>query len=171
MRLVSLSGCTHGRQAPPWAHCAMACLYNMSQPGRLRLSNPAVVVVCARGVTVCARRRPRDGFGYGKRNYEACLLKLSDMLTEASIPPVTSNVSLLSHEQCVPPLPCSLRLSARLSCQAKVGGVQVVENDGRNCEQKERNMKSKTAGKFHARRLDEKKKTSDKKDSRRRPVQ
>jgi hypothetical protein len=49
------------------------------------------------------------------------------------------------------------------------GGV--VKNDGRNCEQKERNMKSKTAGKFHARRLDEKKKTSDKKDSRRRPVE
>jgi hypothetical protein len=51
------------------------------------------------------------------------------------------------------------------------GGVQVVKNDGRDCEQKERNMKSKTAGKFHARRLDEKKKTSDKKDSRRRPVE
>jgi hypothetical protein len=95
--------------------------------------------------------------GRAQRNYETCLLKLSEMLTAASIPPVKNNAppSLLARDAVA---------AGDVNCLALTNGV-------RGREQKERNMKSKTAGKFHARRLVEKRQTSAKKDSRRRPLE
>lgn len=96
--------------------------------------------------------------GRAQRNYETCLLKLSEMLTAASIPPVKNNAppSLLARDAVV--------AAGDVNCLA-------LTNGARGREQKERNMKSKTAGKFHARRLVEKRQTSAKKDSRRRPLE